>query len=130
MSQKLSFILLVFLVACASRPKLYPNEKYKSVGKEIAQADIDHCIEEADEFVESSKGKKIAKGAGFGAVIGGAMGAVGGLFTGNVVGGAARGGAIGAGGGAAAGSLSPDEIKHRYVNQCLADQGYQVLGWD
>ena len=127
------FILLLVLMSftsCASRPKLYPNQKLKSVGKEIAKKDIDKCIAEAEDYLESSKGKKIAKGAGAGAAIGAAMGTVGGMFTGNMGRGLLRGGAIGAAGGGVAGALSPDEIKKRYVNQCLAEKGYQVLGWD
>jgi uncharacterized membrane protein len=122
--------MVLVLVSCASRPKLYPNEKLKSVGKERAQKDTEKCIADADAYLESSKGKKVAKSAGAGAVIGGAMGAVSGMFTGNIGSGLLRGGAIGAAGGGAAGALSPDQIKRRYVNQCLAEKGYQVLGWD
>jgi uncharacterized membrane protein len=130
MKNMILIIIILSLSSCASRPQLYPNAKLKSVGKKAAKKDIDKCIADADEYLESSKGKKVAKSAGAGAAIGAAIGAVGGLFTGNLGGGLVRGGAIGAGGGAAAGALSPDEIKHRYVNQCLADQGYRVLGWD
>lgn len=125
-----SLVFLLILVSCASRPQLYPNQKLKSVGKEASQKDIDKCIADADNYLESSKGKQVAKGAGAGAVIGAAMGGVAGLFTGNLGSGLVRGGAIGAAGGGAAGALTPDQIKHRYVNQCLADQGYQVIGWD
>lgn len=126
---KLSF-LLFFLLACASKPQLYPNQKLKTVGKEVAQKDIDKCIAEADQYLESSKGKQVAKGAGAGAAIGAAMGAVGGMFTGNMGRGLIRGGAVGAAGGGTVGALSPDQIKRRYVNQCLGEKGYQVLGWD
>lgn len=91
---------------------------------------MDKCIADADAYLKSSKGKQVAKGAGGGAAIGAAMGAVTGLFTGNLGGSLVRGGAVGAAGGAAYGGMSPDEVKHRYVNQCLADQGYQVIGWD
>lgn len=125
-----SLVLLLLLVSCASKPKLYPNQKLKSVGKEASQKDIDQCIADAENYLESSKGKQVAKGAGAGAVIGAAMGGVAGLFTGNLGSGLVRGGAIGAAGGGAAGALSPDQIKQRYVNQCLADKGYQVIGWD
>lgn len=125
-----SLVFLLIFVSCASRPQLYPNQKLKSVGKEASQKDIDKCIADAENYLESSKGKQVAKGAGAGAVIGAAMGGVAGLFTGNLGSGLVRGGAIGAAGGGAAGALTPDQIKHRYVNQCLADQGYQVIGWD
>lgn len=126
------FLLCLTLVlsACASRPQLYPNSKLKEVGKETAKADTDACIADADAYLKSSKGKNIAKGAGSGAAIGAAMGAVGGLFTGNLGGGLMRGGAIGAAGGGTAGALTPDQVKQRFVNQCLSDKGYQVIGWD
>jgi uncharacterized membrane protein len=58
------------------------------------------------------------------------MGAVAGAFYGDISGGAARGAAIGGTGGAVSGSLTPDQVKHRFVNQCLADKGYNVIGWD
>lgn len=125
-----SVFVLLALVSCASKPELYPNEKLKSVGKKAAQKDVDRCIADADEYLKSSKGKQVAKGAGSGAVIGGAMGAVSGIFSGNLGGGLIRGGAIGAAGGGAVGGLSPDQVKRNYVNQCLAEQGYQVIGWD
>lgn len=127
----MKFLLMAFvLVSCASRPQLYPNQKLKEVGKKASQKDIDQCIADADEYLESSKGKQVARGAGAGAAIGAAIGAVGGMFTGNLGRGLVRGGAMGAAGGGAAGALSPDEVKRRYVNQCLADKGYQVIGWD
>ncbi|MBC7713057.1 MAG: cell envelope biogenesis protein OmpA [Rhizobacter sp.] len=118
------------LSSCASRPKLYPNETLKAKGKEAGEADINQCMKDADEFAGSSEGKKMLKSTGFGAAVGGAMGAVAGAFYGDIGGGAARGAAIGGAGGAVSGALSPDELKHRYVNQCLSDKGYNVIGWD
>jgi uncharacterized membrane protein len=127
----MKYLLLLLVVAsCASRPKLYPNEKLKSVGKEASKADIDQCIKDGDEYLESSKGKQIAKGAGFGASVGAVMGAVAGAFTGNFGKGLAQGAAMGAAGGGVSGGLSPDQVKRNYVNQCLYDKGYQVIGWD
>ena len=123
-------LLLILVIGCASKPKLYPNQKLKEVGKEAAKKDTDQCIADADAYLESSKGKQVAKGAGAGAAIGAAMGAVSGMFTGNMGRGVVRGGAIGAAGGGTAGAVKPDELKRRYVNQCLADKGYQVIGWD
>lgn len=127
---KLALLLALFLAACASKPQLYPNEKYKAVGKKAAAEDIDRCMAEADEFVKSSKGKKILKGAGTGTAIGAAFGAVTGLFTGNLGRGLVQGGATGAAVGATAGAISPDQLKHNYVNQCLGEKGYRVIGWD
>lgn len=123
-------LVLLMLGSCASRPQLYPNEKLKQSGKIAAKEDVDQCMAEAEDYLKSSKGKQVAKGAGAGAAIGAAIGTVSGLFTGNIGGGLLRGGAMGAAGGAVGGGLSPDQVKQRYVNQCLADQGYQVIGWD
>ncbi|WP_408097731.1 cell envelope biogenesis protein OmpA [Peredibacter sp. HCB2-198] len=123
-------LLLLLVISCASKPQLYPNQKLKTVGKEASKKDVDQCIADADAYLESSKGKQVAKGAGAGAAIGAAMGAVSGMFTGNMGRGVVRGGAIGAAGGGAAGAVKPDELKRRYVNQCLAEKGYQVIGWD
>ncbi len=123
-------VLLLALGACASKPKLYPNDKLKEVGKVAAQKDIDKCIADGDEYLESSEGKKIAKSAGAGAAIGATIGAIGGALTGDFGGSLVRGAAVGTGAGAVGGAISPDELKQRYVNQCLADQGYRVLGWE
>lgn len=132
--KKIKFIILstlmLSLVSCASRPKLYPNETLKLRGKEVGEADTNQCLKDADTYLESSTGKKMLKSTGFGAAVGGAMGAVAGAFYGDIGGGAARGAAIGGTGGAVSGGLSPDELKHRYVNQCLTDKGYHVIGWD
>lgn len=127
----MKFIALLFLVmSCASRPQLYPNAHYKSVGKQASQTAIDKCIKDSEEFLKNTKAKQVGKSAGAGAAVGAAWGVVTGLFTGDygraLVRGAATGGAVGA----TAGALTPDQIKQRYVNQCLAEQGYQVIGWD
>ena len=127
----ISLITLSLIVtACASRPQLYPNETLKKKGKDASQADIDQCIKDADTFLESSKGKAMIKSAGVGAMIGGAIGAVAGAFSGNISRGAAQGAAMGGVGGAVGRGLSPDQVKHNYVNQCLYDKGYHVIGWD
>jgi outer membrane lipoprotein SlyB len=130
MKHLLTSLILLFLFSCASRPQLYPNQKLKKVGKEAAKKDVEKCLNQAEEYLESSKGKQIAKGAGSGAAIGAAIGGVAGMFTGNFGRGLMRGGAIGAAGGGASGAISPDVIKKRFVNQCLAEKGYRVLGWD
>ncbi len=130
MKKMILLVLTVLLTSCASKPQLYPNDKLKQVGKEKAKSDVEGCIADADEYLKSSKGKNIAKGAGGGAAIGAAMGAVGGLLTGNFGSGLVRGGAVGAAGGGTAGALTPDQVKRNFVNQCLADKGYRVIGWD
>ena len=130
MNKTLFFSLFLILAACASRPKLYPNETYKAVGKKSAEKDIDQCIKDGDEYMDTGKGKDIAKGAGTGAALGVAFGAVTGMFGGGIGRGIVRGGATGAVVGGTAGALSPDQVKRNYVNECLGEKGYRVLGWD
>jgi uncharacterized protein YcfJ len=103
------------------------------VGKTAAGADIDYCIQlAADHGHATDSGKNVAastaKGAVVGAAVGGAVGAVSGRPGRGLAVGAAGGGA----GGLARGAMKsgdPDEIERRFVNQCLRDMGYKVIGW-
>lgn len=121
-----TILMAAFLTACASRPKLYPNEKFESVGPVHAESDVDRCMKMADEYLKGEKGKQVAKGAGKGAVMGGV---IGGIFSGGLRG-AARGAVAGGAIGGTASALSPEQLKRQYVNTCLGRKGYQVLGWD
>lgn len=125
-----ALLLALFLAGCASRPQLYPNEKLKTVGKDASAKDVDECMKLADDYVSSGKWKKVAKGAGKGAAVGGAGGAVAGAFSHNILGGALFGGAVGAAVGGTSSALSPDQVKRNFTNQCLAERGYKVIGWD
>lgn len=126
----LTIISLILVVSCASRPKLYPNKYYKSQGKEMAEKDIKQCMDDADEFLESSKGKQILKGAGRGSIFGTIMGGVTGLITGDIGKGLVQGAALGTAAGATGEAISPDRLKQSYVNTCLSEKGYRILGWD
>ena len=128
------FATMLLMAACAKkRPVLYPNSTYKSAGASAAKDDIDECIQlAADHGHATDAGKNMAastgKGAVTGAVVGGAVGAV----TGRPGRGAAAGAAGGGTGGLMRGawkSGDPDEIERRFVEQCLRDKGYQVIGW-
>ena len=127
-------MLLLLLAGCADkRPVLYPNSHLKSVGKEIAQADIDDCIQLAKDYgTGTDKGNEIVKSSAKGAAVGAATGAAVGAVTGNF----GRGLAAGAAGGAAAGgtrqairSGDPDPVFKSFVNRCLKDKGYEPIGW-
>ncbi|MEI8346503.1 MAG: cell envelope biogenesis protein OmpA [Pseudomonadota bacterium] len=124
-------LFLSFLFcSCSSKPVLYPNEKLQAVGKEAAYEDVNRCMNAADNYMESGRGKRIARSAGKGAIFGGAVGAVGGLLSGDLTSGVIGGAAIGGTAGGVGEALSPDQIKHQYVNRCLARMGYEVIGWD
>jgi hypothetical protein len=133
-------LLTIFsLTACASyRPIFDQNEKYLAVGEERAQQDFAFCQKAADKYLDKYKAERAAKEAGRNAVVGGVVGAATGLIFGNKgLKSGLAGGLIGAGVGAAIGALSvagedkvkPDHIKQRYVSNCLAQNGYSVLGW-
>lgn len=126
---RFSLALLCLLTACASSPQFYPNEKLNSVGKEGAERDTKECTALADEYV-SGKGKAVAEGAGKGAAVGGATGAVAGAFSHNIFGGALFGSAIGAVAGGTSKALSPNQVKRNFINHCLQERGYKVVGWD
>ncbi len=121
-------------VACSSqRPALYPNDHLKQVSEAQAQADVDECIAivkqhgiyERDRKEQvRSVGRTTAVGAGTGAAVGALRGKPG------------RGAATGAVAGAASGTMrqilrsnKPDSVFKGYVDRCLADRGYDVVGW-
>lgn len=131
----ISLFILIGLTACSSqRPVLYPNAHYDTVGRATAEIAIDDCIAMANNSgANSDKTKEIAKNTAEGTIIGGATGAA----TGAVFGRAATGAGAGAAGGAAAGLTKsifdadqPEQVYMRFVNKCLADKGFEPIGWN
>jgi len=135
-----AFILLVamsFLSACASqRPVLYPRANRQSSGQARAQADISQCTALARQggVYASSAAGNTAKSTAETAAVGGAVGAAAGAVYGR----AGRGAAAGAAGAATGGLLrslfrgnrnNPDAPTRRFIELCLSDRGYRVLGW-
>lgn len=118
----------------APRPQFYPNAHYKKVGATQANADFGVCDGEARGAVGSDTNQESVAGRGVrGAAKGAALGAIGGAVMGKNVGrsvgaGAAIGGTAGTVRGAKArGELSPEYKK--YVEACLEEKGYKVVGW-
>jgi hypothetical protein len=139
------FVTLLALgaAACASggggrgwqnqRPQLYPNAHYQKVGVEAAQADVAQCMSQADYGAprQSQAGSTAVNTVG-GAAGGAALGAIGGAIAGNAGTGAAAGAAVGATGGllkSAYDARKPQEGYQGYVNACLREKGYEVIGW-
>ena len=124
--------MILLLAGCTVSPVLYPNAHMSNVGNDQAQRDIALCREQADLYVKTNAAGEAAKQAAVGgiggAVIGGAIGAVDGSFG--------RGVGVGAAGGAAAGLVSgiiqasrPDSLYINFVNRCLNEKGYEIIGW-
>jgi uncharacterized membrane protein len=131
----LSFMLV--LGGCASSPKrplLYPNSHLDQVGEQAAQQDINACMELArSSNVNENKDGEVGRKAAGGAAIGGASAAAWGLVRGGGVGNRAlAGAAAGATAGAVGGGLQSTETSPlfmNFVNKCLSDKGYSVVGW-
>jgi hypothetical protein len=128
-------VVVVGPAACAARrPVLYPNTHLESVGRSQADVDIAECQALAKDYIASGgvTGEAAVAG-GTGAAVGGAGGAAAGAAWGGRAG---RGAAAGAAGGATAGVLhtlfrrrEPSEAHKNFVTRCLADRGYDVIGW-
>ncbi len=142
----LSILLLALALgalACASggsgrgwqnrRPYLYPNDHYQEVGAEAAQMDIAQCMAQADMGAPpESTGRDAAVNTVGGAAGGAALGAIAGAIAGNAGTGAATGAAVGAAAGlgkTAYDKRKPSETYQGYVEACLREKGYEVIGW-
>ena len=135
-SMRLAVLLLAaFVAGCATqKPVLYPNAKYKEAGQEAAQREIDNCDRMARESgATPGGGDRIARGGATGAAIGGATGAVAGAIgRRNVLDSAAAGAAVGGTAGAVHGATRSDEpssVYQGFMNRCLRERGYEVIGW-
>ena len=125
--------ILLFLAGCGARkPALYPNDYLKQVGEERAKQDIQECDRQAAEYVKSQPGLDTAKSTGVGAVAGAVVGGAVGAVTGDF----GRGVAAGAAGGGASGFLAglfrasePSPVHKGFVDRCLREKGYEVIGW-
>ena len=128
---------LLILSGCGTlkSPVLYPNHHLNAVGREVAQADIDDCMQRAyASGADDGKGKEVAKETAKAGAIGAATGAVVGAISssGDIGLGAAIGGAGAATARLVSGTFAasdPTPIFMRFVDQCLHEKGYQTLGW-
>ena len=127
--------VLVLAAGCsARRPVLYPNETLQKAGPTGADRDIAECMQLADGYVKSGgKSREVARDAAIGGGTGAAAGAVGGAIYGSAGRGAAAGAATGVTAGLLHGLFSnggPSPVYQNFVNTCLSDRGYRVIGWE
>jgi len=127
--------VLLLAAGCSSRrPVLYPNETLQKAGPGAADRDIAECMQLADGYVKSGgRTGEVARDAAVGGGTGAAAGAVGGAIYGNPGQGAAAGAAAGVTAGLLHGLFKesgPSPIYQNFVNTCLSDRGYRVIGWD
>jgi len=131
-------VLLVGVVAsslacAAKRPVLSPNARLQAGGNAAAQQDIDDCLQKAAAAGYTSHPEgKVAGSTAVGAAAGAAVGAALGAVAGRAGAGAAMGAAGGGTGGLIRGLFRPrdlDPVQQRWVDQCLKEKGYEVIGW-
>lgn len=134
------FVVLMLSACSGPRPILYPNAYLESVGKEVAEQDIEACKQLAKSAgAEESSGKagRVATNTVVGAGAGAASGALGAVISGASAGlGSMVGAASGAVWGlltglfhAVAGPSHPNQAYTGFVNRCLNEKGYDVTGW-
>lgn len=132
----LSVMLATVITGCASTPEpvLYPNNHLKQVGNQAALQDIAECKQLAlSSGVNEHKDAAVGRQAAGGAAIGGATGGAYGLVRGNAAERGLAGAAAGAAAGTARGTLQSSEtssIFKNFVNRCLRERGYDVIGWE
>ena len=124
------------LAGCASqppRPVLYPNSHLQSVGQAQADRDIAECRQLAlSSGVAEKKSGEVGKKATTGAAIGGASAGAWGLVRGDPGQSALGGAAAGAAAGVVRGgiqSMETSPIFKNFVQRCLRERGYEVIGW-
>jgi len=138
---------LALLSACATggpnsasaRPVLYPNATLNRVGDAQGQAEANVCMSRASAagLSPSQSGNEVGRRAGEGAAVGGVASAVGALITGRGGEGVLRAGAAGAAVGGSAGAVSgafhndkPNSTYRSFVQRCLSERGFEVIGWN
>ncbi|WP_341674927.1 hypothetical protein [Niveibacterium sp. SC-1] len=126
---------LLALAACATpQPVLYPNTTYQQRGEAQAKRDVAQCIQMAENAgAVTDFETKAAGDAAKGAVVGGAAAGVGAAIwdtanAGKAAGAGAAAGAVFGGLNTALGSRH-DSLKQSFVNRCLHEKGYDVIGW-
>ena len=140
--RRLPTLLALAALACTTpqRPVLYPNAKLEHVGREAAQGDIDACLALAETDVgkgNDSDAERMAKGTARRTATGAATGAAVGAAVGRSAARGAAGGAAGVAAHSVVGAIlnpgrrrgGPDPVFRRYVDRCLHERGYDVIGW-
>lgn len=121
------------LTACATTADsvFYPNQTYQTKGKSAAEADEARCEALAKEAGTADGGSgavgEAASGAAGGALVGAAVGGVFGDARTGAEAGAAQGGASGLLSGLR--RQKPDPLTRSFIERCLSEKGYQIIGW-
>ncbi|MBC7720105.1 MAG: glycine zipper family protein [Chitinophagaceae bacterium] len=142
----LPIALVVLLAGCATtgpnspsaKPVLYPNATLTRVGEAQAKAEVDGCMARAVQagLTPDQKTNAVGRRAGEGAATAGVASAVGALITGrssDVLRAGAAGAAVGGSAGAVSGAFHNDKVNpvyRQFVQRCLSEKGFDVIGWN
>ncbi|MDQ3059241.1 MAG: glycine zipper family protein [Pseudomonadota bacterium] len=137
---------LLVLSACASsgaggasaRPVLYPNATLSRIGTAQGQAQVNACMAraQASGLAPTLATNEVGRRAGEGAAVAGVASAIGALITGrgsDVLRAGATGAAVGGSAGAVSGAFhngKPNAVYRNFVQRCLGEQGFDVIGWN
>lgn len=119
-------LFLSALTSCSStpsRPELYPNQTLKDKGNDKAQADINECLKESEDYLKTPEGEKLRKNADSSSV---SVGTSLGFGFGS---GTSLGLGVGMGNGHNRRLSGEEQVRRNYTNQCLVNRGYQIVGW-
>ncbi len=136
MKQICIVLMILAMVGCTNRPVLYPNEQFEQNGRQAADNTIEECEELAGESGISNvqyKAKRTATHGAKGAALGAVSGAIGGAISGGVGIGTVIGAASGAAVGIVSGLIGSNDASPTYrqfVDSCLQERGYRVVGWE
>jgi hypothetical protein len=119
------------LTGCATpvaKPAFYPNAHYQNVGPAQAQYDAQACATLAQQSEVGAVNKVDAgRAAAAGAAGVGTAGVVGSLLSGHKP--DLKNIAAGAAATAAGQSVGGSSLYRQFVQQCLSERGYHVIGW-
>ena len=137
----------LMLVGCAAngagsaqaRPVLYPNTTLNRVGDAQGRVEVNACLSraQASGLSPTQASGEAGRRAGEGAATAGVASVVGALITGRGAEGVLRAGAAGAAIGGSAGAVSgafhndrPNGVYRSFVQRCLSEKGFDVIGWN
>ena len=144
--QAAALTAFVFLAGCATtgpnspsaKPVLYPNATLNRVGEAQGRAEVDGCMSRAAQagLTPDQKTSEVGRRAGEGAAVAGVASVVGALITGrggDVLRAGATGAAVGGSAGAVSGAFHNDKaspVYRQFVQRCLSEKGFDVIGWN
>ena len=123
----------------SARPVLYPNATLNRVGDAQGRNEVNACTSraQASGLSPMQNTNEVGRRAGEGAATAGVASVVGALITGRGSEGIFRAGAAGAAVGGSAGAVSgafhndrPNSVYRNFVQRCLSEKGFEVIGWN